>query len=276
MLPAVSHVDSSVPIYAAARPVHPAGAHADAGGGAVHHPHPARQHDRGARERVRDDGAPQGAARAARAQPPRAAQRAGPGAPGHGAQPRLAGRRRRRGRVPLRLPRHRLAARRLRRQPRHAHGAGDLPDHRRASTCSPTSPPTSSRSSSAHDSGRACDEYPRDQSQRLRARRAAGRPRRPPALRVAHDAARGVAHGAHQDRRRHLRGHRPDRRRRPLGGARTRRRSSWRRRSRRRTSPRCGWAATTSATTCSRACSTAAAPSSCSPSRPPSSASSSA
>ena len=60
-----------VPIYAAARAVHPAGAHADAGGGAVHHPHPARLHDRGARERVRDDGAPQGPAGAPRAQAPR-------------------------------------------------------------------------------------------------------------------------------------------------------------------------------------------------------------
>ena len=61
-LPAVSRVDPDAAHLPAARVVHPAGGDADAGGGAVHDPHPARQHDRGAGERVRDDGATQGPA----------------------------------------------------------------------------------------------------------------------------------------------------------------------------------------------------------------------
>ena len=59
---------------------HPAGPHPRAGCLALHRAHPARLDGRGARERLRADGAAQGHARAHRSAPPRSAQRRHSGA----------------------------------------------------------------------------------------------------------------------------------------------------------------------------------------------------
>ena len=87
----------------------PARGHARAGRDPVHQPDHARLDGRGARERLRDDGAAEGPARAHRDRSPRGAERDRPGDPGLGAPARVDGGRRRPRRVRVLVPRHRRA-----------------------------------------------------------------------------------------------------------------------------------------------------------------------